>query len=289
LISNFTSSSFFIPTNSLSQASSEFSKDGLIAYEKVSKKLQKEFVGIKKDDEVKFDIKKLFKEEENLEALTGLGKDEIKEISGEFSFKVKNVNRVVPAAMDQEFFDKIFGEGKVKSEEEFRKEYTKLFEENYDRESEYLLSHQLQEKIIKDTKVDIPESFYRKWILATNNEIKEEDLEKDFEHYIRDLKWTLIKNKIADDNDLKVDYKELVDYTKKMFKAQFGGMALNEEMEANLDVMANNYLQQNNGENYMNISNQLRTEKIMDFVKQKVDINVKKVSRDEFNKKAEVK
>ncbi len=273
----------------LSQESSEFSKDGLIEIEKVAKKLQKDFIGVKKDDTIKFDIKKLFKEEADLETLTGLNPEEVQELKDEYLFTVKNINRVIPAEMNQEFFEKIFGEGKIKTEDEFIQEYKKIFEENYDKESEYLLSHQIQEKILKETEVEIPEEFYKKWILATNKELQEADLEKDFEHYVRDLKWTLIKNKIGDDNDIKVENADLVEYTKKMFRAQFGGMALNEEMEANLDVMANNYLQQNNGENYMNIYNQLRTEKILEILKQNAQITVKKVTREEFNKKAEVK
>ena len=271
----------------LAQPATEFSKDGLIYIEKVTKKIQKSFIGLKKDDIVKVDIQKLFTDEKDLVEVTALSDQEVKGLSGEFEFTVKNINRVEPAEMNQEFFDKIFGEGKIKSEEEFVKEYTKIFEENYDKESEYLLAHQIQEKILKDTKMEIPEKFYKKWILASNQEIKEEDLEKDFEHYVRDLKWTLIKNRIFEESDVKIEYADIVDYTKKMFQAQFGGMALNDEMSQNLEVMANNYLQQNNGEHYMNVHNQLRTEKIMDILKQKVEISVKKVTREEFEKKAE--
>lgn len=271
----------------LAQESSEFSKDGLVYIDKVAKKLQKSFIGIKKEDVIKVDIEKLFDAEKDLAEVTGLSEEEIKELKGEFEITVKNVNRVIPAEMNQEFFDKIFGEGKVKTEEEFIAEFEKTFQENYDKESEYLLAHQLQEKLVKETKLNIPEGFYKKWILATNQEVTEESLEKDFEHYVRDLKWTLIKNRIGEDNDLKVEYKDAVDYTKKMFQTQFGGMELNEEMDKQMDVMANNYLQQNNGENYMNVSNQLRTEKILDFFKQKAEISVKKVTRDEFTKKAE--
>lgn len=271
----------------LAQESSEFSKDGLVYIDKVAKKLQKSFIGIKKDDVIKVDIEKLFNDEKDLVDVIGLPEEEIKALKGEFEITVKNVNRVIPAEMNQEFFDKIFGEGKVKTEEEFIAEYEKIFEENYDKESEYLLAHQIQEKIIKDTKLNIPEGFYKKWILATNQEVKEEELEKDFEHYVRDLKWTLIKNRIGEDNDVKIEYKDTVDYTKKMFQTQFGAMELNEEMDKQMDVMANNYLQQNNGENYMNVSTQLRTEKIIDVLKQKAEISVKKVTRDEFTKKAE--
>ncbi len=271
----------------LSQETSEFSKDGLVDIEKVSKKLQKSFIGVKKEDVIKVDIEKLFDDEKDLVEVIGLPEEEIKALKGEFDITVKNVNRVIPAEMNQEFFDKIFGEGKVKTEAEFIAEYEKIFEENYDKESEYLLAHQLQEKLIKDIKLNIPEGFYKKWILATNQELKEEELEKDFEHYVRDLKWTLIKNRIGEDNDVKVEYKDTVDYTKKMFQTQFGGMELNEEMDKQMDVMANNYLQQNNGEQYMNVSTQLRTEKIVDVLKQKAEISVKKVTREEFTKKAE--
>ncbi len=273
----------------LSQSETDFTKDGLIEISKVSKKSQKDFIGIKKDDVVKVDIQEIFEEENDLELLTGLNSEETKALSGEFEFLVKNINRVEPAELDQEFFDKIFGEGKVKTEEEFIAEYKKIFEENYDKESEYLLAHQIQEKILNDTELSIPEDFYKKWILATNKDLKIEDIEKDFEHYVRDLKWTLLKNRIEEENDSKVEYADIVEYTKKMFQTQFGSMQMNEEIENNLEVMANNYLQQNKGENYMNISNQLRTEKIIDFLKQKAEISVKEVSREEFNKKGEMK
>ena len=271
----------------LAQDSSEFSKDGLVYINKVAKRLQKNYIGKKKDDVINVtDIQKLFEDAKDLAEFTALSEEESAALKGKFEFIVKNVNRVEPAEMNQEFFDRIFGPDKVKSEEEFMKEYTKIFEENYDKESEYLLAHQLQEKILKDTKMDIPEEFYKKWILASNESIKEEDLEKDFEHYVRDLKWTLIKNRISDENEIKIEYADVIEYTKKMFQAQFGGMEMNEEMSQNMEVMANNYLQQNNGEQYMNVHNQLRTEKIMDILKQKVQISVKKVTREDFEKKA---
>ena len=272
----------------LAQEASETSKDGLIAIDKVSKNLQKSFIGIKKDDVIKVDIQELFDDEKDLVEVIGLSDEEVKALNGEFEFTVKNVNRVEHAEMNQEFFAKIFGEEKVKTEEEFIEEYTKTFEKNYDQESEYLLAHQIQEKILKETEINVPEKFYKKWILATNEGISEADLDKDFEHYVRDLKWTLIKNDIAKDNDdVKIEYVDTVNYTKKMFQAQFGGMELNAEMDKNIEVMANNYLQQNNGEHYMTVFNQLRSEKIMDVLKQKAEISVKKVTRKEFEKKAE--
>jgi trigger factor len=270
----------------LRQESTDYSQDGLLEIEKVAKKLRKSFVGVKSGDTIEFDIQKLFAEPEDLEGFTNLSKEEVAKLNGQFAFEVKNINRVEPATMDQEFFDKIFGEGKVKSEEEFMAEYAKIIEENYQKESDYLLSHQLQEKIQKETKMEVPEDFYKKWLIATNKELTEESLNEDFEHYVRDLKWNLLKNRLSEDLEIKVENDDLIDYTKSMFKAQFGAMDVNDEMDEHLVSMANNYLQQNDGENYLQVYSQLRTERIVDALKQKAQISVKKVSRDEFSKKA---
>ena len=271
----------------LGQESSQFSKDCLLEIPAISKKLQKKFVGVSKTDAIKFDIQKLFEKPADLEVITGLGKDEADALADEFMFTVKNINHTEPAAMNQEFFDKIFGEGKVKTEEEFIAEYTKIFQENHSTDSEYLLSHQLQKELLKEVKINIPEEFYKRWIQATNPELNDESIEKDFEHYIRDLKWTLLKNRIASDNDIKIEYPDIVAYTIKMFARQFGIPEVTEEMAKNLEAMATNYLQQKDGQNYMNVYNQLMTERVMEVVKQKANLKIKKVSREEFNKIAE--
>jgi uncharacterized protein YutE (UPF0331/DUF86 family) len=79
----------------------------------------------------------------------------------------------------------------------------------------------------------------------------------------------------------------MVAHTVKMFTKQFGIHEATEEMQKSLEAMAANYLQQKDGQNSMNIYNQLHMERVMDIVKQNVDITVKKVPRDEFNKLAE--
>ncbi len=271
----------------LAQDSSQYFKDCLIEIPRIAKKLRKNFIGISKDEIVSFDIQKLFEDSIDLEVATGLSRDKASELTGEFTFMVKNINHMEPAVMNQEFFDRIFGEGKVKSEEEFISEYTKIFQENHATDSEYLLSHQLQKAILDKVTINIPEAFYKRWILATNPEMKEEDIERNFAHHLRDLKWTLLKNRIAGDNDIKIEYADIVTQTIKMFARQFGIPEVTEEMAKNLEAVAANYLQQKDGQNYMNVYNQVHTERIMDIVKQHASLKIKKVSREEFNKIAE--
>jgi trigger factor len=252
----------------------------------VLKKHLKKFIGLKKDDTVTFEIQGLFKDEADLAQFLQKSPEEAKEFKGKFTFKVKNISRTEPAEMNQEFFDKIFGKDQVKTEKEFIEKYTELLRENYDKESGYLLSNDLQKKLIDSVKVSLPEDFYKKWLLATNQGLKEDDLEKDYEHYLRDLKWNLIKNKIAEDHKIKVEYQDVLERTKEFFRQQYGLYnTKDEEADKSLEILANNYLQENKGEHYMNIHTQVKTEKIMDVVKEKAKISVKKISRDEFNKK----
>ncbi len=271
----------------LREDAGEFAKEIHIDSNLVKKKSIKLFTGLKVGDRVKVDIQSIFDKDEDLAALINQEEASVKKMKGEYEFEVKKIHRTIPAEMNQEFFDRIFGKDKVKSADEFMEKYTELIETNYKKESAYLLSKDMQQKMLDGIQLNVPEDFYRKWLLASNEGLREEDLKGDFEHYLRDLKWTLIKNRIADDNDIKVENEDVVKRTKEFFKEQYGMFDLDEETDKNLEMLANNYLQQNKGENYYNIYSQVRTEKIMDFVKQKAEITVKQVSRDEFNKKVE--
>ncbi len=271
----------------LEQASTGFSQDVMIIISQISKKNRKKFVGLKKEDEVSTELQGLFENSKDLEDALQKTEEEVKALKGAFVFKVNHISRVEPAELNQEFFDKIFGKDKVKTKEEFEKKYAGIMEKTAGRESDYLLARDIQKKLIESTKVSLPEDFYKRWLLTANTGLSEEALDKDFEHYVRDLKWNLIKNKIADDNGIKVENAEVVEKAKSYFREQYGIHETDEEMDKNLESIANNYLQQNNGEQFMNIYGQVRTEKIVELAKQKAVITTKKVSRDEFNKKIE--
>lgn len=266
------------------QESSEFSKESVLDIEKIGKKYKKKFIGLKKEDVVTFDVKSLFKEEFDLEVFVNKSKEELKDIKGDFTFKVININRTDPAELNQEFFDKIFGKDQVKSEEEFTNKYKEIVEENINRESDYFLQTEIQKKLTESTKMDIPKDFYKQWLLKTQENITEDALENDLDRYIQDLKWMLITNKIAEDYEIKVEHEDVMEQTKTLFREQFGP-GMGEELEKNLDVLANNYLNQNNGENYYNVYNQVRTSKIMDKIKENIKITEKEVSKEEFEKK----
>jgi trigger factor len=264
----------------------DFKKEyAFIDTDKVEKKEQKKFVGLKKDDSVTFDIEKIFAEPSQIAQMLGIGEEEAKSTKGKYTLKISNISRTAPAEINIELFDRVFGKDAVTTEEEFIEKVKSTIGENYKRESQHFLDHHIEDAFLENTKMSLPDSFLKTWLKATSNgEVNDEVLEKEFSHYVRGLKWDLIKNKIADDNAIKVETDEVRSKAKEMIVAQFGGAAIAEQLGDRLDGIADNYLQNENGQAFMRIYNQLRAEKILKFIKDKISIQEKKVSVDEFKK-----
>ncbi|MFW5700294.1 MAG: trigger factor, partial [Cyclobacteriaceae bacterium] len=115
-------------------------------------------------------------------------------------------------------------------------------------------------------------------------------VEKDYDKYVNELKWMLIKSKILSQYDLKVEYKEVEDRAKELFRNYLSSSGLgNEQMEASLKNFADNYLQAENGKNYMNLQEQIKNEKVFATIKEHGNLKNKQVSFDEFKNVVESK
>jgi len=256
-----------------------------IAIEKVEKKEQKKFIGAKKDDEVEFDIAKIYSDEELKAQLLGQSPDEAKGAKGKYIFKVNSISRTEPAEVNQELFDRVFGKDAVKNEEEFIAKIKDTISENYKRESEHFLEHHIEDYYVANTTIDLPEQFLKTWLKSSSQgQVTDTVLEKEFEDYKRGLKWDLVKNKIAEDNKITVEADEVRAKAKDLIISQFGGQAFASQLSDRLDGIADNYLQNENGQNFMRLYNQLRAEKILRLIREKITVQEKKVSVDEFKK-----
>lgn len=269
----------------VTSGNSDFKRFVIIPVNKIASKEQKKFTGIKKGDKIEFEAKKAFDKEEILEDVFGGAKDEVLALKEPLVLEVKNISQKKPAELNQELFDKVFGKDVVSSEEEFRNKIRETISENYKRETEMFLERQVQEQLVETTLLELPDNFLKKWLLASNSgKISEEDIEREYEYYAKDLKWTLIKNKIAEENSIKTEHSDVVEKAKDLIRQQLASSGMAGMMEDNLDSFAENYLQGNKGENYYNLFNRLQTEKAVQFIKEKINLKHKKVSVDEFKK-----
>ncbi|HEY4650789.1 MAG TPA: trigger factor [Pontibacter sp.] len=267
----------------LKQVDGEFESKTLIPTTRVVEG-KEQFVGVKAGDVIRFDIRKAFGDDNAaLAHVTGLSKEVTADLNGEFEFTVEKINRTEPAELNQELFDKLFGKDEVKTEEELDAKIRETIKENYDREADNLLNRNIIDTLVDNVDVEIPAEFFKRWLQVTNEgRLTAEQIEENFDKYTKELKWSMIKNKVVEENELKVSNEEVVNSTKEKMLAQFNMPEIPEELVESMNNYANQYLQQDNGRNYINEYEQLLAEKVLAKLKEKMTVVEKTISAEDF-------
>ncbi len=256
----------------------------IIVIESVTdKKLKEELVGKKGGDVIDLDVKKISEHEADQAAAIGVKVGELKDIKSKFRFTVEKINRIEPAEMNQELFDKVFGPNQVKSEEEFRTKLEEQMSQGLVTESERKLKADVQTELLDKLKLSLPDGFLKRWIAASNEKpITPEQIEAEYDEYAKGLKWQLIENKIIQDNDIKVSHEEVIEHTKGLLKQQMASMGMPTDNEDELGETANRVLQ--NQDEARNIYMMMYDQKLMALFKSTFKLKEKEVSYEEFIK-----
>ncbi len=262
----------------------EISKEISIDLKDVEKSSLKKLIGVKVDQDIELDPKKLFTDSHKLHHLLDISHDDFDNLKGKVSFTVKGISRQAPAEINQELFDKTFGEGTVSSEAEFMEKVKESVGGSFKNEEEQYFDFQLREKLVEKAKINIPDEFLKSWLMKTNDKITPEILQDEYTTYAKELRWSLVRNKIVKEQSFTVENEEVVEEAKNLIRAQFGQAGLIGQMDDKLDMFAQNYLQAENGDNYMKVHNQVQNKKVFDFLKNTITIKEKNVTMDEFRK-----
>ena len=243
----------------------------------------KKFVGSKVGDVIELKTKGLFSEESKLMGALGLTKDEIDGLNIKVLFTIEETTEIELADLDQELFDKLFTDGSVKSVTELRNKIKEDAEKQFQQQADQQLLNSVTEFLIDNTSFDLPSEFLQKWLAtAGEKQLTPEQATEEYNKSEKGLRYQLIQEKILKDNDIKLDYEELKDYAKGFIKtqmAQFGNM--NPE-ETELDDIANRIL--GNQEEAKKLQDQLLSQKLMTFYKEKMTFKTKKVNYEGFIK-----
>ncbi|NHE56004.1 trigger factor [Cyclobacterium plantarum] len=241
----------------------------------------KKFLGVKKEDVISFDPSKAIKGD--LAEVLNISKEDAEKLSGDFTFTVQNINRTEEAELNQELFDKVFGPDQVSSEEEFLEKIKSILTENYQKEVKVFNEEQLKDSLVANHELDLPEAFLKDWLVRANEgKFSKEDVEKEFPTYTKQLTWSLLSNQIAKENEIKAEHEDVIEKTKEMIREQLASSGMGSQMEENMDMFLQNYLQGNEGKNYMQMLTAVQNEKVLDFVKNKVDIKEEKIAVEKF-------
>ncbi len=259
----------------------EWTEKSAIPFKAIKEEAKATFIGAAKGATLTFDLQATFVDEKSIELATGNKTG----LTGEVTFTIEDITRNGVAELNQAFFDKVLGEGKVSSEEEFRKEILEIIKSNYKREAEYLLRIDSEKALLENIAIELPEDFLRKWLIQVNEgKFTPEQIDADFENVKKDIRLNLIKNEVATQNEIKVEYPEVLERTKEMIRGQFGMYApADNSMDEMIERIANGYLtDKNKQDNFMKMFNEVYAAKVSDVIVSKVKTESKNITVDEF-------
>jgi len=244
-------------------------------------KVKETFIEKKVGDVLEVNPKDVSKDSKDMAAMLAIAEEEAEVLDSKFDFKITDIKNMVPCAVDQELFDKLFGEGNIKSEEELRNKIKTDLDNMFGNDSDKLFSNNITNDLIAKAKFDLPEAFLKRWIQTSNKEeISMEQVEADFDNYRDSLKWQLIQNKIIKDNDIKVETAEVIGYTRNLLISQYAQYGMPAPEEKELEEQAKNVL--SNQDEANKIYDNLYSQKMMLFFKETVSIKEKEMSYEKF-------
>jgi trigger factor len=240
------------------------------------------FVGKRIGETVIFDIRKTLKNETEIASFLKIPKDDIENVTGNFAMEIESISTFEPAGLNAEFFRKVYGGEEDMTETEFNQKVEEEIAENLKKESDYRFRIDAIDYAVEKTKFDLPEAFLKRWLLAANKNITEEQLEKEFDSFRKDMKWQLIRNRIASVNEIKVSEEDLMQEAMAITRNQFMQYGLYYATDEQISVYARELLKKE--EEARRLADKVLDTKVTDFIRASVKLDEKKVTTEQFNK-----
>lgn len=242
------------------------------------------FIGAKKNAVVVFNVNKAFEgAEAEIASLLKIEKSKVAETTADFSFEITDITRHKNAELNQELYDKVFGENIVTSEEEFKDKIREALAEQFTPQSDFKFLTDARDILVqKAGELQFAEDILKRWLLAANEKNTKEKIDEDYPTIIKDLTYHLIKETLVKNNGLKVEDADLEGFAKRVAKAQFAQYGMLSVPEDVLDNYAKDMLK--NKQTLQNVIDRAIEEKLAGWLKEQVDLEVKEVSAEEFAK-----
>jgi trigger factor len=240
-------------------------------------KIKKSFIGKKSGDEFAINVNKAFENETDRAALLKVKKEELATLNPEFNVVVKEVKRFKDAELNEELFDRMFGAGAVKSEQEFNEKIVDRIKSEYTQESDYRFMLDAREALIEKAAIALPEQFLKRWLHSANEgKFTMEEIEKDFPLFLKDFRWQMVRQFITKEQDIKLTRENLLDHARKIAAYQFAMYGLNNAPAEQIDHYAESLLA--NEKEGKRIYEKVEDDLVLDYVRSVVTLDKKRVS-----------
>ena len=253
-----------------------------VALRSIAEAAKASFVGVKAGDVVEVNVNEAFENETDRAAMLKVSKDELAGLDPMFKMTVKNVKTFVNAPLTEETFEKAFG---VKTEAEFDAKIEERIRAEYAQEADFRFNKDARNFLVEKANVTVAENFLKRWIYVINDgKFTMEDIEKEWDLFIVDYKWQMVRSYLMEKYNVKVEEADLLASAKGFAAYQFAMYGMNNVPEEQLEAFAKNILSQE--EQGRRILDQVENEKTVAAVREVVTLKKKKISVDKFRELA---
>jgi len=246
-----------------------------------SKTAKKALIGKKVGDVVSLKTKGLFEDDHQLMHIVGVSHDDAHGLDITIDFTIEEIIKIEPATLNQELFDKLFGEGNVKSIEEVKAKIKEDAEKQFVQQADQKFIDDVSNYLMDNTKFDLPATFLTKWLkTAGEKELNDEEAVEEYAKSEKGLRWQLIESQLMKDNNIKIEFEELKAYTKELLGMQFAQYGQPTPRDEEMDKVVARVFQ--NKEEVQRLTDQLMNQKMLAFFKENVKSTEKEISFDDF-------
>ena len=241
------------------------------------KKIKKQFMGKRAGDEIEVDVNKTFTNEADRAALLKIKKEELSTVEPMWKIIVKEVIRFVEPEINQDLFNKMFGEGVVTNEEGLDAKIVERMKAEYAQESDYRFMLDARDYLIEKAAITVPENFLKRWLFTANEgKFSMEEIEKDFGLFLKDFRWQMIRQYFVKEQKLDVNREDLLAQAKSIAAYQFAMYGLPNVPEEQLNQYAESLL--SNEKEGRRIFDKVEEDKVIGYVRSVVKLDKKSVS-----------
>ncbi|MBQ5358340.1 MAG: trigger factor [Alistipes sp.] len=244
------------------------------------------FLGKKVGDKMEVDVNELYKSASQRAAILKVKEEELESINPKFTLEIKQIRQFANPELNEEFFKMAFPAGNITSEAELDKFLNSEIETELGREADFLFTIRVRNFLMEKLALQMPADFLKRWLYVINEgKFTKEDIEKDFDAFLKMFTWNYIQKHFIQTYELRVSDEEAQAEAKEFAKAQFAQYGMPSAPEEMIENFSKQILE--NKERGQKIYEKLYEAKVVEYVKSQIKVSNKSVSAEEFAKLAQ--